>query len=208
MSLGGALYPEFLKHRNAIWSELVNDLRAMVMYLAKADLGSVRTSFRMSDFAVPFLVGAEAEGWGAEAREMLLQMKGMQMADLAQKHTLVLIMSEYLVAHPEEQGVYKTQGVWQQELMKMVPANDRQTCDKLTASHVRTMLSGKSSDIMVTKFRMHVSDNKNKEKQFKYAFWLPADEGRGQGSKTKLTPFRAWSLSSKIATPPDPPPPA
>jgi hypothetical protein len=172
MSLGGALYPEFLKHRNTIWSELISDLRAMVTYLGKADLTKVRTSFRMSDFAVPFIVGATAEGWGDEARAMLRQMKDMQMEDLAEKHTVVMIMNQYLVEHPEEQGVFKTQGVWQEELRKMVNPQDRQTADKLTASHLRTMFSGKSSDIMVGAFSMKVSDMNNKERQHKYAFWL------------------------------------
>jgi hypothetical protein len=79
----------------------------MVIHLGKADLTKVRTSFRMSDFAVPFIVGATAEGWSDEARAMLRQMKDMQMEDLAQKYTVVEVMTRYLNEHPQECGVFK-----------------------------------------------------------------------------------------------------
>lgn len=56
--------------------------------------------------------------------------------------------------------------------MKVVGKHDRQTADKLTLSHLKTMFSGKSSGIMESEFHMQVSDTKNKKKAHKYAFSL------------------------------------
>lgn len=171
-SLGGALYPEFLKHRGAIWSELIADLRAMVVSLAKADLTKVRTSFRMSDFGVFLIAVAEQEGWGGESRGMLTQMQETQMEELASKHTVVALMTEYLIQYPEKQGEFLTQGQWLEELRKLV-GTDRQTLDKLTSSHMKKMLTGESSNIMKTSFIMSEGENK-KLRQRTFAFWLKA----------------------------------
>jgi hypothetical protein len=168
-SLGGSIFPRFLAQRNAIWSEIVADLRAMVVALVKDDIGDKRTNFRMSDFVTLFLVGADVEGWGEEAREMLNEMAEMQVGEVADKHILVECMHSYLAEHMEERGIYKTQKQWQSELSDFY-SSDRTTQAKLTASYLGKMLWWANKEIMVREFDMDVKEDIHK-KQNTYAFW-------------------------------------
>jgi hypothetical protein len=172
-SLGGGIFPRFLAQRNAIWSEIVADLRAMVVALAKDDIGDKRTNVRMSDFATLFLVGADVEGWGEEAREMLNEMAEMQVGEVADKHILVECMSAYLASYPEHGGMYYTQKYWQGVLSDFYES-DRTTQAKLTASYFRKMLWGANKAVMESKFNMKVipaEENKHLH-QSTYTFWL------------------------------------
>jgi hypothetical protein len=179
VSLGAGIYPTFMKHRNAIWSELVSDLRAMVMHLGQTDLSSIKTSFRMADFGVLFLACAEAEGWKDVAKQMLLSMQQVQLAGLADKHTLVTVMTDYLRENLKEQGQLYTQGQWKVKLHDHLSWGDKTTRDKLSDSHLRTMFSGKSADIMKSRFVMlEGMDNDLKQKKFSFAI---------KGGKTEIT---------------------
>lgn len=186
VSLGGSLYPAFMKHRNAIWSELIADLRAMVVHLGKADLSAVRTSFRMSDFGVLFLAVADGEGWGDEARTMLRQMQNVQMRELAKKHTLVELMTQYLIEHPERQNVLMTLGEWRERLLLAIPLGDRQTRDKFSVGHFKKMFTGASASIMEREFVMAVKRDP-KLKQNKYAFSLRMDENDAAGQSENVS---------------------
>jgi hypothetical protein len=176
-SLGGKLIPEFLSHRNEIWSEIVADLRAMVVHLANDDISQKYTNFRMSDFATLFLVGADCEGWGSEAREMLNQMIDLQVSQVASKHTIVDCMKVYLSKNFEARGTYKTLKEWGDALRQEFDG-DNSMVQKLTQSSFIKLFAGANKDIMVQEFGMKVAGKGTPEydthaKQHAYALWLP-----------------------------------
>ena len=177
-SLGADLYPEFMKHRAAIWSEIVADLRAVVVHIANTKVWPT-TSFRMADFATLMLVGAIQEGWGTEARNMLFQMQGTQLKELASKHMLVTLMTDYLITHPNHQGRFLRQNEWQENLRLNAPYGDKQAVAVLSEGALKKMLTGTSSDIMKTSFIMCEGyDKKYKQKTFSFTL-KPEDEVGG-----------------------------
>jgi hypothetical protein len=146
----------------------------MVMHINRVGL-SISTSFRMGDFAVLFLAGAIAEGWDNDARAMLLQMQQTQLKELASKHTLVSLMTDYLTRYPLNQGRFFTQGEWKSRLRDHVAWGDKQTLDKITDGHLRTMFTGKSSDIMKSSFTMEDKPDKKLRQQI-FSFALKTEK--------------------------------
>ena len=185
-SLGADLYPEFMKHRNAIWSEIVADLRAMVVHVANTTVWP-HTSFSMSDFGTLMLVGASQEGWGAEARNMLLQMQGTQLKELANKHVLVNLMTDFLITHPVRQGKFYRLGEWQELLRMQAPFNDKSISAVLTDGQLKKMFTGTSSDIMKSSFIMHEGmDKKYKQKTYSFDLLTPEEGVLGGGSAQEI----------------------
>ena len=179
-SMGMSLIPEFLRHRNAIWSELVADLRGVVMALAKGDM-NVKTSFRMADFAALLLLPAEHEGWEAEAHAMLDDMSRTQVKNLAGRNLFTTVMKDYLSAYHGDIGKMKTLAEWQDALQTFV-ALDRQARERLTGDYLRYMLVGQGKPLVVQELVMEVGTRENglwdkHNKQCRYAFRLRGDIG-------------------------------
>lgn len=200
--MGMSLAQEFLQYRNSLWSEIIADLRGIVRAVGTGDFNT-KTTFRMADFAVLMLIAADAEGWGPEARQMLLEMEGKQMAEIAEKNLLVTLLTQYLQDNPLECGKYKSMGDWREELLLLIPYNDRKAKEKMNDSYLRNMLCGAGSDFLRMQLVMKVGtrENKNwdsKRKQMRYAFWLKGEAGVAAGEEaarlTRLQEELAESL--------------
>jgi hypothetical protein len=110
---GMVLIPRFMKVRNAIWSELIADLRRMVEALGSRDSwDKERTGFRMGDFGQLMLICADSEGWMDEADDMLRQMAGVQTQQMGERNLFVWLLTDYLLANRTEEMQYHTQSWW------------------------------------------------------------------------------------------------
>ena len=189
---GMHLVQQFMKVRNAIWSELISDLRMMVEALGEVPDFSQKTGYRMADFGALILICAKHEGWDAEAEAMLKEMTNVQSVAMAAKSLMVSLLEDYLQAAPDGWDTMRTLAEWNNVLLDTIPHNDKKARQQFTRDYVRYMVTGQGRPMMDARFVVIEGNRQNGKwdshsKVNRYAFELKGSCGEISVPRTTET---------------------
>jgi hypothetical protein len=165
-SLGMTLQPEFMQHRNEMWTELVGTLANMVRTFYT--MAVLPTHFRMADFGSFFWSVATAEGWGAEAFNMLSEMQDRQITLAVEKSIVAGLLRELFKHTHNYGGKFFSAKDWVGILRQYVDENDYDVIHKLTPSYLGHVFAVNETILKET-FRMEKSGSA--KRGYEYAFW-------------------------------------
>jgi hypothetical protein len=131
-SQGAKLVPEFMKQRNAIWTELVGNLASINRTVNKMPIRDV--SLRMADFGSFMASVAHVEGWGTEADQMLDELQGRQTEQAVKSNRIIALIRERFAMSKAYSGHADTAKGWASILLSLVPDNDFETKKQMTSS--------------------------------------------------------------------------
>jgi hypothetical protein len=130
-SQGAKLVPEFMKHRNEIWTELVGNL-ASINRTVKA-MPILDVSLRMADFGSFMASVAHVEGWGTEADAMLDELQARQTEQAVGSSRIIALIRERFARSKAYSGHSDTAKGWAENLLPLVPDNDLETKRQMTS---------------------------------------------------------------------------
>lgn len=143
-SQGATLVPDFMKNRNAIWTELVGNLASINRTVNTMAIRDV--SLRMADFGVFMASVAHAEGWGDTADQMLDELQTRQSDQAVESNRLAGLIRELFAETDEHWGHEDTATGWANILVGQVLDHDLETKKQVTArfltwafTHVQTL---------------------------------------------------------------------
>jgi hypothetical protein len=131
-SQGAKLVPEFMKQRNAIWTELVGNLASINRTVNKMPIRDV--SLRMADFGSFMASVAHVEGWGTEADQMLDELQGRQTEQAVKSNRIIALIRERFAMSKAYSGHADTAKGWAHILLPLVPDNDLETKKQMTSN--------------------------------------------------------------------------
>jgi hypothetical protein len=180
-SLGMVLQPEFMEHRDEIWTELVGTLANVVRTFWDMEL--LPTHFRMADFGSFMSSVATVEGWGDDADRMLSEMQDRQITLAVEKSIVANLLRELFANTTHYQGVFRTAKEWAGILHTYVEDNDHEVKNKITASYLGHVFAVQETILKETYSMKKEEDAKNGHR---YAFWPQGYSAESPAPEKKL----------------------
>lgn len=171
LSRGAHLSPQLLKKRSTMWVELIADLARCMISLANTPR-STKTVFSMADFGVFVQRCANNEGWGDQAREMLLWVTRQQEGQQAETRVVLNLVEELLRREPDLIGQSMTAGQWTELIWKGIPESEAELKGRVNknffAYETKTF-----KDLFEKRLGMTVAQNRNTHTNH-YRFQVPS----------------------------------
>lgn len=167
------LWPEFDRQTEALWAEVIADLRIINQGLAKVDPMPVHHS--MSDFGVFMMRCATAEGWEADCKRIITCLTDLQNRVVSSKSFWVSKLQEVLTEHPELTGKPLTAKEWVGWVKQIVPHDDKEGLARLRDTSFALYCSRGGKQVMIRAFKMS-TDWPKVANNVRYSFCLPDDD--------------------------------
>ncbi|MGA2851540.1 MAG: primase-helicase family protein [Terracidiphilus sp.] len=133
-SQGAKLIPEFMKHRDEIWTELVGNLASINRTVKQMPILDV--SLRMADFGSFMASIASVEGWGPEAHAMLDEMQHRQTEQAVGSSRIIGLIRERFALTAAYSGYEATAKAWAEILLSHVADNDLESKKQMTSKYL------------------------------------------------------------------------
>jgi len=169
-SQGAKLIPKFMRHRNAIWTELVGCLASINRVVNTMQIRDV--SLRMADFGSFMASVAHVEGWGPEADAMLDELQGRQTEQAVGSNRIVALIRERFATSKGYSGRSDTAKGWANNLIDLIPDSDLELKRQITSR----FLTWAFTKVQVVKDTFNIKSKWNGNKKV-MLFTLHAEEG-------------------------------
>jgi len=188
-SQGAKLVPEFMKHRDEIWTELVGNLASINRTVKKMPILDV--SLRMADFGSFMASVASVEGWGTEAHAMLDELQGRQTEQAVGSSRIIALIRERFALTAAYSGHEATAKAWAAILLSHVADNDLESKKQMTSKY----LTWAFTKVQTIKDTFRVSSKWDSHQKVTL-FTLHAEEGVVAKDAASIAAFGTYCASA------------